>query len=1702
MRLNGRILFLGLSSLIIVSVLAVFWYQREQHTTIFSDAEFILAPIDEVTPRDVLWRPPVALPDVLNSGGNEFEPAFTSDGITMYFVRGNAAHNADIYFSTRTPRGWTRPLPLQEINSEADEMGPDLSPDGVTLYFYSNRAGGLGGYDLWVTHRSDGHWGEPSNLGPLVNSRDNDYGPSLSPDGTALYFASDRPKPETKTTSPAPDGQVTERDFRPTGQLESRDYDLYASSIEDGQCSQSHPVAALNTDSNEGAPAISPAGDFIYFCSDRPGGEGGYDLYRSRLIGSEFQASSNLGRTINSAANELDPALTLGGFGIHFSSNRAREKSSGHQAGRYDLYYAQSREVFSELETYRARIEWRFLVSLILPYVISLLVLLMLLIALHRILKRLEHHQVGLLSRCMIGSLLAHIILLALLGVWGVSSSISGSILPAGGTRVVLYSSFVESDIARQIRGELTEITMETPVESTIRQLLSPDMIEPDVSDVNFTVLPSELAASETKLLEYQLSEAELDPMLDEEREPLQEVRQEEEINPDLPALAERLRSREAVSLVAAAVEEPSASRALDSASPRVEERQDFEVAMNVQRSELTNDTALESLAQVESLSESALVESESLLVDIRRAHIGWNNASDLPLRQVSQVQAERSVEAQERIAVRPGELSKFVIPAPVRISRLVRKEIRLSPAGETGDLSLQSMAQHIAVKTTSVQPESLSEQARQTFPRDANAELPDLRQLPLHQVARQRESGLDIRPALVSFLKSPPPSEIDPDTPIVDYELIPERIDLKTSVRLAELRTDESPAVRPSVPGVIEDANRVAYLNVTDRFPLPDESLSAVAKPEIRSAITLVSPVVMKSDAPPLMEVRSNSDIQVALAPASSRKNPDKGSLVVTDLLDLFVAEAGTLEIDPSRSLPDRQTKRMALNLPLEREELPLAPVELSRAEIRFSERDRKQESQPSFTTPHINSMTRIAEMVPREVERDLDDRSLVTMRLPEADGAAQELSLPIDSREDRAGLNIDGLSVLALPEMELREQETNHERQRLLPNHLLAKDQMRFHDDLIDRIDRKSGNPVFADIPVASLARHHPNSLMDDRLDLSDAGGLTQGVRLPLLDLLRLESSDGLALDIKLPFDKALPPRPYEQRTPEMRDKLVEIMGGSEETEHAVKLALDWLARHQSPDGRWDGDHFDDTCRECEGSAKVQVDIGLTGLSLLCFLAADYTHKNVGEYQDVVDRGITWLLKQQRSDGSLLRNESMYSHGIATIALAEAYGMTGDSDLAGPVQSAIDFIFAARNRGVGGWRYGPGQVGDSSVLGWMVMALKSADRAGLDVPTEAFAVADKWLDLVSQSTPLGQYRYQPDGEVTPAMCAESMFVRQLLQTSSEDPAMQASAAYILENLPDWDEECNIYYWYYATLALFQHQGDAWSQWNERVKDELISHQYQSGLIAGSWDPDGRWAGIGGRIYQTAVCTLILEVYYRYLPTFIQDASTSTRSSIQGHVLDAVTGMPLPGAVLRLDLSEGRDVTVASDETGRYVMLIPEVPDFVAITASRIGYIPEAINVSVDEVKYRTMHKDFRLTPVQSNVVAIEEDPMVHHLGNDEFTGRINSQFQKNSEGTEYHAVFTLSELQMPLANGISEIRMLVRGAQADNEIRINGNVILERMHRSPRDGSYGEFSATFPAAWLTEGKNDLEIRSVFGNVDLDDFEFVNIRIHLKPLR
>ena len=347
-----------------------------------------------------------------------------------------------------------------------------------------------------------------------------------------------------------------------------------------------------------------------------------------------------------------------------------------------------------------------------------------------------------------------------------------------------------------------------------------------------------------------------------------------------------------------------------------------------------------------------------------------------------------------------------------------------------------------------------------------------------------------------------------------------------------------------------------------------------------------------------------------------------------------------------------------------------------------------------------------------------------------------------------------------------------------------------------------------------------------------------------------------------------------PYRLRRPEERAKVLERLGGSPETEEAVRLALGWLAAHQSDDGRWDIDGFDARCGQCGGPGEVaNQDIAATALSVLAFLGAGHTHQTAGPYRDVVARAVAWLAAQVREDGDLRGRGNMYDQAMATIALAEALGMTRDASLAPVIERAVAFIASAQHPETGGWRYFPGDEGDTSVFGWQVMALKSALMAGLSVPPQTLELSERWLERVGGGEHGGLYGYQSKTP-SPAMAAEGMFSRLLLGRPPDDPAMVETAEYLHVRLPDADDP-NMYYWYYGTLALFQHQGPAWPEWNRAMRKVLLTTQEKSGARRGSWPPVGQWAPQGGRVVHTAMAALCLEVYYRYLPLYKKQAAT-----------------------------------------------------------------------------------------------------------------------------------------------------------------------------------------------------------------------------------
>jgi len=338
--------------------------------------------------------------------------------------------------------------------------------------------------------------------------------------------------------------------------------------------------------------------------------------------------------------------------------------------------------------------------------------------------------------------------------------------------------------------------------------------------------------------------------------------------------------------------------------------------------------------------------------------------------------------------------------------------------------------------------------------------------------------------------------------------------------------------------------------------------------------------------------------------------------------------------------------------------------------------------------------------------------------------------------------------------------------------------------------------------------------------------------------------------------------------------KGRLVASGGGSEGSERAVALALKWLAAHQLPDGGWSFNH--NLAPGCRGQCRNPGELGTqgrnaaTGLALLPFLGAGQTHKT-GKYRDTVKRGLYFLVNQMKvspQGGSLHEaGGSMYSHGICAIVLCEAYAMTHDKGLYAPAQQAVNFICYAQDPVGGGWRYAPRSKGDTSVVGWQIMALKSGHMAYLRIPPITVKKAFVYLDTV-QANSGANYGYTDPGSGA-ATTAIGLLCRMYLGWKKENPALERGIKWVSAQGPS---KGNMYYNYYATQVMRHREGDPWTKWNNVMRDQLVNSQAQKGHETGSWHMGAggdHGSKRGGRLYCTSMATMVLEVYYRHLPIY-----------------------------------------------------------------------------------------------------------------------------------------------------------------------------------------------------------------------------------------
>lgn len=472
-------------------------------------------------------------------------------------------------------------------------------------------------------------------------------------------------------------------------------------------------------------------------------------------------------------------------------------------------------------------------------------------------------------------------------------------------------------------------------------------------------------------------------------------------------------------------------------------------------------------------------------------------------------------------------------------------------------------------------------------------------------------------------------------------------------------------------------------------------------------------------------------------------------------------------------------------------------------------------------------------------------------------------------------------------------------------------------------------------------------------------------------IIDLRRIQAGRAAPESNDPPASAPAPHAAGLDRSEVARRRGIEQFGGTRRTEDAVEAGLAWLAAHQFPDGTWDRFRFaelDPPGDRSTGPAihrtTTSVRAGLTGLCLLAFLGAGYTDRE-GPYQQVVRAAVDSLLVIQQDHGGFgpPPEDGMagYNDSLATLALAEYAALTRDPRVRAPLERAVRRL-VGNQQALGGWDYQAFPTigrNDTSITAWMVQALHAAVAAGVEVPPETLVKAAMHFTRATEAD--GDVRYSDQGtgfeigpggmpqhRYGPGMLAAGLMTTQMLGWRLDATTVRRQTARVLAQPPsttlfhgrDPSDLHSEYYWYYATLAMFQRGGDEWQQWNAKLRDTVLTLQVREkgrdgrkSAAYGSWDPYGKswgkWGKMGSRVYTTAILVLTLEVYYRHTPAYLAEDTLLSLGAWRGYLAEAPAAERREAvrclAQLRLEIGEPvlvellrdaeRDVALAAAE-------------------------------------------------------------------------------------------------------------------------------------------------------------------------------------------
>jgi hypothetical protein len=1554
--------------LILVGVAAVVGWWAAAGSRSWTDGGSLRVNEDQTRIREVVWSPPIPLA-IFHTNDQQYEPSISPDGDELYFVRGRAGqgpgpgYSADIYVSYHRNGAWTAAVPVDAVNSDYDDLGPRVTADGRFLLFYSNRPGGLGGYDIWAAPRlpgdgtKPGGWGKPFNLGPGVNSEFDEYNPDPSPDGQRLYFSTNRKAASREQNQPwrATIRAAANADFdlwyatrdaraelpvaapttNPTTQIsvempaQTQPSDRAGSAGEGPQAdkaslvfSNAVEVPGVNTPSAEGASCMSPAGDFLYFASDRPGGFGKFDIYRCRVLpDGGFGPVENLGPAINTSDNETDPQLALNGFRLYFSSDRrpgdlrgsasprpstgpALPQVTSAQApaapsGGYDLLQSDSREVYSVRAGHplpHLSLSWLVLV-------LSLLAL----VPLVMFMRKWDDQRLNLLQKCLLVSLLVHVLITLGLSMKKVTTDVIHYVrqeqgleppvdvtltlnaLPGQGDEVGAAVRQQASADVPAAPAQPNAMVQQVPGAETLEAPSMPANMRPAVPQVELgapevlvqvegpkTLTPQPKAASPAPPVPSVLPQA---PGVDLQLAAEPHVSQAEVTPTPAPAPAPAARLDVGQVLIEPKVNVPQLNAGEKSAPAAVQ-----------------SGSIIDSAAAVAHPAAPAI-------------NVAGPTVATPPSDAVVTIEAPQPIEK-----VTSSEAATVANPVgsvprqsavqadhPAAIAAVARGAASVAPAARAPTESLVGAAVPHLLPASSAIAASASAPNGPQLPPNADMSVHPALQLPgpaAGSLATNRPDSPEVAELFAGASRSGPaagpggpaalpqlavPASVAPLQTGANESLAspPRPITGSTSAASAtsspvQPASSMDLAVRPTFAAAPAVGMARVVSSAQPDSPTADEAAGALARhstptattqpalAELRATGVAGAKVPTATGAADSLVVASAVRSEFAGAPAQSI-TPAVAAGVQSPTARVEVASrlVGAVGSVPEASPTAAEAAPANVGPTARASDVGAPEVAVAGAPgLRPPAASNGTADQPGSSS---QSLAAAASVPPREVVSGFagkPDAAAMT-GIPVVSVSGPMMVLPkIESEPTAApatGETANGPSLAESgPIAVSRAQST--------PG---AKE------------DHPVAGVMLASAGVPGISAMPPSKEPDPAaksLDTAASKTLPRTVSAPAV----------IAPEVTIALPKLAAPQSLFQRSPEQRKPLVEKRGGTPESEGAVDRALAYLSRQQEPDGRWAV--FNDDSMPGKRRPHPH-DMACTGLATLAFLTADNTPAKQGPYRATVARAVEFLIDLEGLDGDMrgprrfrgagADEGNMYDQGICTMALCEAALMTGDRRYAEAALRAANFIVVSQNPR-GGWRYLPAEAGDTSVLGWQMLALHDAEQLGFKVPEQTRARAQKYLKSASQGKTQVLASYMPGEGPSSAMTAEALFARLLM--GNEISAAQASEVcqYLTRQMPD-PGNSDFYFWYYASLSLSQMPdlmkatgqatspegtiaADAWKKWNEQTRDTLIKLQKKDGPGDGCWG-DTRWTDRGGRVFSTSLATLTLEVYYRYLP-------------------------------------------------------------------------------------------------------------------------------------------------------------------------------------------------------------------------------------------